>query len=295
MRLVCVVMVVWVKVASAQVADLGHRLPGGIGLDAGSQADQGLYIGDRVAWFASDTVKNRSGATVPIPGFDLDAYAEVLGVTGVVRIGSVYAGMGFAVPVARISVSADQPQASVDRFGLADTLLEPLRVGARLHRCDVVAAYSLYVPTGQIAQQGVGRPQWAHQISAGGTVFGDDHRGLRASALASYVINHRKLDIDIRRGDTFQIQGGAGTRILRIVDLGVAGYALWQVTDDTGSALPAPLRGTRERAFGLGPELDVALPPLASRLTARFEWDLDGRARPIGTILVVGITVVGAR
>jgi hypothetical protein len=83
--------------------------------------------------------------------------------------------------------------------------------------------------------------------------------------------------------------------VLEIVDVGIIGYALWQVTDDRGSALPAPLAGARERVFGLGPEIGVLVPALRSRLTARFAWDLAGEARPVGTLLLVGISVIAAR
>jgi hypothetical protein len=55
------------------------------------------------------------------------------------------------------------------------------------------------------------------------------------------------------------------------------------------------LAGARERVFGLGPEVNVLVPTLRTRLTARFEWDIGGEARPVGTILVVGITVIAAR
>jgi hypothetical protein len=55
------------------------------------------------------------------------------------------------------------------------------------------------------------------------------------------------------------------------------------------------LSGARERAFGLGPEVDLAVPSLRSRVTVRFEWDIDGKARPVGTIFVVGLSVIAWR
>jgi hypothetical protein len=86
------------------------------------------------------------------------------------------------------------------------------------------------------------------------------------------------------------IQGGVGGPVVRGVDLGVAGYALWQVTDDRGADLPAQLRGLHERSYGAGPEVDVAIPAIRARATARLVWDLDGQARPMGATFVVGVT-----
>lgn len=279
--------------AHAQVQDLGHRIPGGVGLDAGTQPEQGLYVGDRVVWFASSRAVDRNGETLPIRNLDIDAFANAFGIAGTVKVRELYLTAAIAVPIVKTSLSSDAPQVSIDRLGLGDIFIEPIQIGTRTERFDAIASYAFYVPTRQGARTGVGRPEWSHQLSAGGTLFFDAHRGSRVSLLASYVHPQRKLDIDITRGDTILLQGGAGVNVKRLLDIGVAGYALWQVTDDRGSDLPDMLRGLRERVFGLGPEVDLAIPALRSRVTARLEWDIGGRARPVGRVLFVGLTVVG--
>jgi len=289
MRLLVLAVLLHAGIAVAQVADLGHRLPGGIGLDAGTQPEQGLYLADRFVWFASDRVHDRNGHTVPIENLDIDAFANAFGASGTLQVGDGYLDAAFSIPVTRVSLSADDPQASVDRLGLGDIYVQPFKLGVRGDHFDAVGGYSFYAPTSEGARSGLGRPQWSHQLSAGGTFFFDDVRGWRASALASYTVNGQKQGVDITRGDTIQIQGGVGGRVLGVVDLGLAGYALWQTTDDRGADLPPQVVGARERAFGLGPEVDVRLRALRSRLTARFEWDIDGEARPVGTILVAGL------
>lgn len=288
-------LLVSARVAGAQMQDLGHKLPGGAGIDAGTQVEQGLYVGDRFVWFSSQRVKNRNGDTLPIEGLDLDAYANVFGVAGTLKLDRVYVTVAAAAPLVKFSLDADVPEASVDRFGLVDVFVQPIQLGFRAPHVDVIASYAFYVPTPQGPDKGFARPQWSHQLSAGGTLFLDDGRGWRVSALASYLVNQRKRDIDITRGSTVLVQGGIAGRVWRIVDLGVAGYGLWQVTDDRGSELPMELRGARERAVGLGPEIAVVVPVLRSRFNARLEWDLDGKARPVGMILVAGVSVVAWR
>lgn len=296
MRIVCLVLFLSTGVARAQVQDLGHRFPAGIGLDAGTQPDQGLYVGNRFAWFASSELRDRRGRVVPIENLDLDAYTDMSGLAGTLQLGGIYASAAIAAPIVKLSLSSDNPAASVDRLGLGDVFVEPFKLGGRLSHADVVASYSFYVPTSQVQRGDLGRPQWAHQLAAGGTVFFEgDRRGWRLSALASHVRNGKKRGIAIARGDTVQIQGGVGGRVADGVELGVAGYALWQISEDRGPDLPAALRGARERAFGLGPEVDIMVPALRSRLSARLAWDVDGRARPVGTILVVGLSVVAWR
>ena len=166
-------------IATAQVADLGHRLPGGVGLDAGTQPDQGVYVADRVVWFASDRVNDRNGNAVPIGNLDIDAYAEVVGVSGTLKLGAGYLGAAFALPIVRLSLSADDPQASLDRLDLGDIYVQPFKLGTRWDHVDAVAGYAFYAPTSQGARSGLGRPQWSHELSAGGTIFFDDARGWR--------------------------------------------------------------------------------------------------------------------
>jgi hypothetical protein len=280
------------SVAEAQVQDLGHRLPGSVGLDAGTQPEQGIYAGYRVVWFASDAVHDRRGNTVPIESLDLDAFGHAFGISGTLEFHGLYLNAAISFPIASLRASADVPEVNIDRFGLGNVFVEPLQLGYRFEHADLVAGYSFNAPTDQAERSGVGRPEWSQQASAGSTVFFDDHRGARISALATYVHNSQKRGIRITRGDSVMFQGGIGTRTLDVIDLGLTGYAIWQVTDDTGPDLPPVFAGARERAFGVGPEVGGAIPALRSQLVARFEWDIDGKARPVGTILFVGLSVV---
>ena len=85
---------------------------------------------------------------------------------------------------------------------------------------------------------------------------------MNLSALTSFDIYGTKLGIDVRRGDTLQVQGGLGRHRFGFVNIGIAGYALWQVTDYGGSALAAAAarrtghsvrRGSRDRIWRFRP------------------------------------------
>ncbi len=278
----------------AQQQNLGHKTLGTLGLEAGSQAEPGLYLATRALFYAADELKDRKGNRVPV-GIDLDAFANGLGISGVLKLGTLgtYVGASIGVPIARVSLNVDRPEASIDQFGLGDVYVQPIRLGWRLPRLDLGIGYAFYAPTGRFepgGRDGVGRGQWAHEFSVGGTVWFDQGRTWNLSALASYELNERKRGIDITRGDTVQVQGGAGKTLLGFVQVGLAGYALWQVSDDSGADLPPALRGARDRAYGLGPEVDVFLAPIRTKLTVRYEHDLASRSRPQGQILVVGLT-----
>lgn len=279
--------------ATAQAQDLGHKFPGGVGVDAGRQGPPGVFIADRLAFYSADEARDRNGDVVPIVGLDIDAFANAIGIAGTFQIArGPFLTATVSAPYARISLNSTDPRASVDRLGFGDVYVMPAKLGWRFARFDVVTSYGMYIPTGQfepVGSGGVGRGFWTHQFSAGGAVFFDEERRARATVLASYDLNLKKRDIDITRGDSLQLQGGAGVVLLRFIDVGVAGYALWQVTDDTGSDVPALLRGARDRVFAAGPEVSVMIPALRAKVGARYQWEFGVLSRPQGRVLLVSV------
>lgn len=283
----------------ARAQDLGHKVLGAVGIDAGVQQEPGLYFAGRIIRFDASRLRDRDGRLVPIEGLDIDVIAGVFGVALTLKPrGAPYLGWAFGVPLARISLNADDPRVSVDRAGFGDAFVQPLRVGWRTPHADIGVSYAFYAPTGRFEPRGgggIGRGFWAHQFSLGVAVRGDLERRMRASVLLSYDLNRPKRGIDIQRGNTFQIQGGAGMRVVDWLDAGLAGFALWQVTDDRGADVPPVLRGARDRVFGLGPEVDILIPALRMRVDLRAEWDFGVRSRPQGRIFVASVTYAAWR
>ncbi len=207
--------------------------------------------------------------------------------------GTPYFSFAAGVPLARISLSIDDPRANIDRAGLGDLFVQPLKLGWRKKRYDAVATYAFYAPTGRFEPRsggGVGRGYWTHQFAIGGAGYGESDRMRRASVLVSYDLNLKKRGIDIRRGNTLQIQGGAGVGVFRVVTVGIAGFAMWQVSDDVGADIPPALSGLSSRAFGIGPEIDVLIPALRVKVELRVEREFGARSRPEGRVSLGGVS-----
>lgn len=285
-----IVVVEWVTRRPAGAQELGHKIPGTVGIHAGDQPGEGLSFADRLARYSADQARDRNGIALPLPGFDLDAVAGVFGIGAGVRLAShgPYLGVAIGVPVAHVSLNIDRPEVSVDRFGLGDLYVQPIRLGWKFPRLEFGTSYAFYAPTGwydPAGRRGVGAGQWSHEMTLGGTVFFDRARTVFVSALSSVIINQQKQGIEITRGATMQIQGGIGVRLFRFVDVGLAGYALWQIADDTGTALPNALRGARDQVYGVGPEIGILIAPIHAQLSVRYEHDFGVRARPDGQLL----------
>jgi hypothetical protein len=286
----------------ADAQDLGHKLPGVIGLDAARIPEPGLYLVDRVVDYSADELRDRTGREIPLEDLELRGLANGIGVSYTTKLSQKPLSLTLTAgaPIARLSLNIhDRPEASFDRFGLTDIYIQPLRLGWRGQQFDAIGSYAVYLPTGRsplAGGQGLSDGQVTHEFAVGGSIFADKDRRFLLTALGSYDLNLRKRGVDITRGDTLQVQGGAGvSRIHQSLEIGLATCGLWQVRDDRGTDLPALLRGGRDRVFGLGPEAAVLLKPIRSQIRVRYEWDMGVRSRPQGHIFVAGFTYRASR
>jgi hypothetical protein len=280
---------------SALAQDLGHKLPGLLGLDAGTIPEPGLYLVDRLAIYEAEKLRDRNGNLVPTEPFNLLGLANAIGVSYTKKISgdSIFLTMTVGGPIAHFKLDIEnRPEIGADRFGLGDPYIEPLGLGWRKGRYDLVTSYGIYLPTGRSPLAGgkaVTSGQITNEFSGGGSIYFKE-RSQFLTGLASYQLNSRQRGIDITRGDTVQFQGGIGTKLFSgLAETGIAGYALWQVRDDRGTQLPPVLAGARDRVYGLGPEGAVFIKAIQGQVRVRYEWDLGVRARPQGHIFVVGI------
>jgi hypothetical protein len=286
---------------SASAQDLGHRLPGLLGLDAGKIPEPGLYLVERVAVYSASELRDRRGNIVPTQPFHLRGLTSAFGISYTTKVlgNSTYLTMTAGGPLAKLKLNVvDSPEIGVDRFGLADPYIQPLRLGWRKPLFDLVTSYSIYLPTGRSALaggNGVTSGQITNEFSGGGSIYFKD-RSHFLTALASYQLNSRKRGIDITRGDLVQIQGGLGTQFLKqAAEAGMAGYGLWQVRLDRGSQLPSAIAGARDQVYGLGPEGAVLIKSIRAQIRMRYEWDFGVRSRPQGRIFVAGLNFLVRR
>jgi hypothetical protein len=275
--------------------ELGHKLVGTLGLQAAVQPPTGLYLAEQFGYYASQQLYDRSGTLVPghfrlaVGGVAVGASFHYL----LPRI-ATYVSVAVSVPLAGLSATSDRLPERVALFSLADVYVQPLRLGWRLRHFDLVTGYAFYVPSGSLEPDdgptSVSRAQWSHQLLAGATAYFDRARSWTLSALASYDFNGRKLGVDLTRGGSVQVQGGFGKSFGGVVVVGPTGYVLLQVQDDRGAAASPALVGARDRAFGLGAEVDVALARVRSQLFVRYSHDVVVATRPLGQLVLVGIS-----
>jgi hypothetical protein len=136
---------------------------------------------------------------------------------------------------------------------------------------------------------------WAHEISAGSTVYLDSQENWHLAATAFYEIHQNKVDRDLRVGDILTIEGGVGGSFMkRTASIGVAYVAQWKITNDSGDDFPANIPKSKSRAFGLGPEFAVpvfSFGPLIGFFNARYVWEFGARSALEAETFVASFTV----
>jgi hypothetical protein len=277
----------------------GDDIPGFLGLQSGTQAPPGLYLGNVVWVYPTSTIKDNSGHAVHLPG-SLTSAAEIILVSVVTNYklfgGNIGASAGFPFIKNRIelnSLDVSTPLAYTDMF-LSTSL------GWSLKRTDIMAGYNLYIPTGRFSQganDNTGLGQWGDEFTIGSTVYLDQKKLWNAAATFGLEFHTDKSGTNINVGDMGTVQGGLGRTFYKkvsgpvpmIMNLGVAGYAQFKVTGDSGSDIPPALRGYKDRVFALGPEFNIYIPKPRLSLLVRYEPEFGARVRTQGQTLVLSI------
>ena len=128
---------------------------------------------------------------------------------------------------------------------------------------------------------------WSHELSVGATAYLDQGKSWHLAATAFYEIHSGKEGIDQKVGDLLTIEGGFGKTLSNLSSVGVAYYAQWKVTEDSGTDLPLFLRSQKDRGFGLGPEVDL----LQGGLVLRGLFEFGSRSSLEGFVFVASLAL----
>src|SRR5262245_64053300 len=74
------------------------------------------------------------------------------------------------------------------------------------------------------------------------------------------------------------------------LDLGVAGYAQWQVRDNRGSDIPPALRGIKSNVHAVGPEITATTK--FGRFFASYEFEFGSQNTSNGKVFLFGLALI---
>jgi hypothetical protein len=202
-----------------------------------------------------------------------------------------------------MNLAIEAPRVSLNRasgYGAGDLYFQPVNLGWATKHADIITWYGLFAPVGRYtpgANDNRGLGMWSHELALGSTLYFNEKKTLHASALGAYEIHSKKKDSDVKVGQLLTIEGGVGATVKQALNLGMAYYLQWKLTDDSGLGLPALVEGRlgKNHNFGLGPEASMVLPlskDFSKLLVLDFRYLLETGTRldTKGNILVFSAT-----
>jgi len=287
-----------VGVARAQLNT--QHLKGDAGLKAGSQPPPHTYVMfPLLSLYATDTVRNKAGTKLPLDASITTAlYAAKL---TVVTEKKIFGGMyGFQVlfPAWANNRLQGTEIESDPGAGLTDSVVQPISLGWRRQRADVLTSYTIYVPTGRYddgARTNTGFGMWGHEVSGGATVYLTGDRRYHAATLASVSFQSRKEDSETKVGNMLVLEGGAGADFGQgLLTAGLAYNAGFKLSDDRIDGLPEQLAPAKNKSFALGPEITFAFESngnIYAFVKVNVEWEIYARNTTQGHVVQISATM----
>jgi hypothetical protein len=290
----------------ARAQFMGHNFKGDFGVNSGTQAPTGVFVGIPFGQWNADTVKNADGEIfVParFQGFDLRIVPlTVVGVTKKKLLGANYGFMA-AVPVSTTWPENVSSQVGSPDWALNDIYVVPIQLGWHTPRANYIAGYGFFAPTGRYEAGGsdnVGLGMWSQEVQAGTTVFLDPAKKISVATTAFLEFHSNKEDQDLKVGTILTLEGGAAYNVPKIGGaFGMAYYLQNKLSDDSGADVPvAALRAVNlyghNRSFGIGPDLTMGVFQRGTTIGAvnvRYLWESAGKSAFEGSTLFIGLTI----
>lgn len=263
----------------------GHIL-GAMGLQAGTQTPANTLSVYIPGYFYDACSLRDANGDEAIANPDIKMFVTGVGANYVTNFKILGANYGATILLAMASNTIQGNTVdSKNSLAFTDMYVQPVQLGWHNKRADFVFSYQLYIPTGKFtagASDNAGLGMFMNEFSAGTTLFFNDKKTLHFSAFASYEINGKKKDTDIKTGDIFSVEGGLGktfymmnaekTAPASILSAGLIYYLQYKVSNDkipvgTGGIILEP---DKDRVGALGAEVNYF--HIGCKTSAGLRW-----------------------
>ncbi|MDM8568678.1 transporter [Thiotrichales bacterium HSG1] len=264
--------------------ETGHYVNGVEGIKVATIPPPGFYYLMYNTFYNTDVSMDKHGNKLDI-GFDASIYAMANRFVWISEHKILGADYGLNVVIPLINTDIKVLGNKDKQFGLGDIYIEPLLLRWSKSRYDISIGAGIYLPTGDHGElASPGKDFWTGMFSLGGTYYFDEDKTWSGSILARYEIHSEKDDVDITPGNDFHFEWGLGKTVAPGLDLGISGYAQWQISDDSGSDVVWD-KNVHDQVFAIGPEVKLFIPSLKSFISFRSQWEFDAEDRSEGHIM----------
>ncbi|OGV42704.1 MAG: hypothetical protein A2X46_05410 [Lentisphaerae bacterium GWF2_57_35] len=271
----------------------GHYVNGVEGIKAASLPPPGIYWRMYNVYYHADTLRDGDGDKADV-GFDVKVFANVnrlIWMTKTEVLGGNFFMDGL-VPVQYTDIKLDAFGVDDNKLAIGDPFVEPLGLSWHGKQYDAAVAGGAYLPVGDYDKDDAaspGKDMWTFMLTAGGTVYFDQEKTWAASILSRFETHSYKKDTDIRPGNDFHFEYGFSKTFMQTLDVGLAGYCQWQVSDDKGSDVVWD-EGSHDRVVAAGPEVNYFIPKYLFFVSLRHELEFFAEDRPEGAVTTLTLT-----
>jgi hypothetical protein len=181
----------------------------------------------------------------------------------------------------------------------------PLWLGWTMKNWDVALSYSFYAPIGKYttvtetlpiagsvtysSPENTGLGFWTHQFQNAVAWYPWADKRMAVATALTYEINQNKQGVDLTPGQNLTFNYGVSQYIpladnqKLLLEVGLAGYSSWQITDDTGSDAKDP--SEHQQVHGVGGQLGLTYVPWNAAMNFRYFYEYAADARLQGQSL----------
>lgn len=250
---------------------------------SGAIPDPGVHFLMYTGHMRYNSVRNRHGDKIAIPGFKVDASVVAPRVVWVTDQKIAGGQLAFHAIFPLLSVKEQAMGMSKRRTGLGDIGFGPVLGYHFSEKSHAAFGADIIAPTGRYKKgemANLGRNYWTIQPIAAYTYT--QPSGFNFDIKAMLDLNMRNKDTRTRTGHALHADYVMGYGFGNNWVAGIAGYAYQQIKNDSG-----PNAGDgKARAFSAGPAIRYA-DKNGWLLTAKWEQDFGVRSRPKGHQLLV--------
>ncbi|MGX1186414.1 hypothetical protein AB7M29_004093 [Pseudomonas sp. F-14 TE3623] len=239
------------------IAQVGHYSVGAEGLLIATLPPPGVYYRGYLVNYSADTLNDKHGTERSGHNkIDVHAFAnQFIWITDYSLLGGNY-GMNAIVPIQQQETKISNFGVKGDAEGVGDILLQPITITWHAQQWDAVSMLGVWVKTGDYDSDrsvSIGKGYTSYMFTLGGTRYLDHEKKWAVSATSRYEKNGEQEGTHLTPGDAFSVEWGISRKINPLLDVGLVGYDVWQLTNDSGTSVFHP--GTKIEHHAIGGEV----------------------------------------
>jgi hypothetical protein len=221
--------------------------------------EPGTYLTNYLYYYNGDTAAVAVNGKVALD-VSTNVFFEIAQVTSLTKLtflGGTY-GFGAAVPLGYVNVDVGLNPVGIDRsastVGFGDLILVPAVIGWHSRNWHTNVALSVFAPTGQYDKNraiNLSKHFWAIDGAYSASLLTET--GFDLSGCLGYTVNFENPSTHYKSGDVVHLDLAVGQNLSKQIKVGLGGYAVVQVTANSGSG--ATLGSFESNIYAVGPLL----------------------------------------